>query len=269
MPELPEVETVRRGLRARLKGRIIDSVLILKSGREKPKGKKFIAAILRKKIKDVKRRAKLIIIEFADCSALLAHLKMTGRFVVADKDFKPQKHEAVIFTLGDVILVWSDVRRFGYLRYVSPKELEKTLVNYGVEPLEVTSKELAETLKEPRTRSAKAALLDQTRIAGLGNIYADEALHRACLRPTRRLGSLRKSDRERLAREIQSLLKESIAHRGTSVSDYVDSSGRKGAFAKRLRVYGRVGEPCFKCAAPLKRIVLAGRGTYFCPACQK
>ncbi|MFH1620707.1 MAG: bifunctional DNA-formamidopyrimidine glycosylase/DNA-(apurinic or apyrimidinic site) lyase [Patescibacteria group bacterium] len=269
MPELPEVETVRRGLHRHLKGRRIDSVLILKSGRETPKGQKFVKSILHKKINDVERRVKLIVIKFEDGNCLIAHLKMTGRFVITYKNFKPQKHDAVIFGIGDKFLVWSDVRKFGYLRYVSSQELEKIIAGYGVEPLEVTSKELADTLKNSKTRKVKVALLDQTRIAGIGNIYADESLYRAGIRPTRQLGGLTKKEREKLAQEIQKLLKEAIAHGGTSINDYVDSSGKPGGFAGLLKVYGRNNEPCRVCGSKIKRIVLAGRGTHHCPKCQR
>jgi len=281
MPELPEVETIARQLDSALRGRTIKSVTLLKTGREAPTGKKFTACLEGKKIQRVVRRAKLLIWEFTDGSAVLAHLKMTGRFVFADKTYQPAKHDRAIFEFVGAhamrpgraahapALVWSDIRQFGFMRCVSKEEKEKTLAAYGPEPLEASVEDLAARLEKPKTRKIKSALLDQATLAGIGNIYADEALFRAGIRPTRRLANLTRQDRLRLAREIKILLKESIRLRGTSASDYVDASGAKGSFEKHLRVYGRGGEKCLVCGRPIKRMVLNQRGTHYCPRCQK
>lgn len=269
MPELPEVETVRGQLDEKLAGATIASVDVLLSGREFPKGKKFVNGVVGRKIDGIERRAKLLIWKFSDGNAMTAHLKMTGRFVFVDHDYVPQKHDRMVFKIGDRRLVWSDIRQFGFLRLFSnSRELETVLSAYGPEPLESSVDELAERLKTASKRSVKAGLLDQTVIAGIGNIYADESLHRAGIRPTRRLSSLTADDRLRLAREIKTVLSESLARHGTSSNDYVDTSGAKGGFFELLRVYGREGEPCTKCETPIKRIVLTQRGTHYCPECQ-
>ncbi len=285
MPELPEVETIAKQLNEKLQGRTIKSVTLLKSGREFPSGKKFVAGLVGKKIQSITRRAKLLIWKFTDGSGLTAHLKMTGRFVFVDKKYQPQKHDQAVFEFVGVPLacaragarpartihlVWSDVRKFGFMKlFAYSYELAKALEKFGPEPLESSAKELAERLIRPKTRKVKVALMDQTTIAGIGNIYADEALFRAKLRPTRRLSSLAFADRLRLAKEIQKVLKESLRHRGTSASDYVDSSGQRGSFLKHLRVYGRAGERCVVCGTAIKRIVIGQRGTHYCPTCQR
>ncbi len=268
MPELPEVETVRRQLDERLRGARIRSVQLLRSGREFPVGVRFIGAIQGKKIQSIDRRAKLLVWRFDDGTAMTAHLKMTGRFVFVEPDYVPQKHDRVVFETEVSRLVWADVRQFGFLKIVSGRELEEVLESYGLEPLEVSENELAETLRTKSARTIKAALLDQTLIAGVGNIYADEALHRAGIRPTRRVASLTEAERLRVAQGIRSVLSESLAQRGTSANDYVDTEGSRGGFLELLRVYGREGEPCRNCGELIKRIVVVQRGTHYCPGCQ-
>lgn len=273
MPELPEVETIRRQLDEALAGKRIESVELLKSGREEPAGKEFVACLVGKKIKNIQRRAKLIVWRFDDGSVMFTHLKMTGRLVLADKGLKSGKHDRAIFSFTDhkngKDLIWSDVRQFGFMKCLSAEEAKKVLDAYGPEPLEINAKELAERLLKPKTRKVKVALMDQTTIAGIGNIYADEALFRSGVRPTRPLGRLTVKERLEIAKQIQALLKLSIKHRGTSANDYVDASGQQGNFLKLLQVYGRGGEKCVKCGTPIKRIVIGQRGTHFCPKCQR
>jgi formamidopyrimidine-DNA glycosylase len=165
-------------------------------------------------------------------------------------------------------LVWSDIRQFGFMRIVSSDELSEILSAYGPEPLDATAEELADRLVAPKTRMVKAALLNQEVIAGIGNIYADEALHRAGIRPTRRLGRVTSDERIQLVQEIKNVLSESVAQQGTSANDYVDTRGEKGGFLALLRVYGREGEACRNCQTPIKKIVLGQRGTHYCPECQ-
>ena len=286
MPELPEVETVRRQLHDRIAGKRIRGISIFKTGREVPHGEKFATAVKGRKVAGVERRAKVLIFRFDDGNAVLGHLKMTGRFVFVDSmsaplnppitggkrkrfAFVPGKHDRMMFVFdsGDH-LVWSDVRMFGYLRYVDAKEAERQLSHYGPEPLEATAAELAEGLKRKSFRSIKATLLDQTVIAGIGNIYADEALFRAGIRPGRRTRSLKDEERLRLAKEIKAVLKASLARKGTSANDYVDTTGEKGTFKNFLKVYGRGGKPCRVCETPITKTVVAQRGTHFCKQCQ-
>ncbi len=271
MPELPEVETVRRQLHDRIAGKTIRKVLVFKIGREVPHGEKFAKAVTGSRVSGVERRAKVLIFRFVDGNAVLGHLKMTGKFLFVNKSYSPTKHDRMqfVFSDGKTHLIWSDVRMFGYLRYVDAKEAERQLSHYGPEPLEVTAAELAERLKRKSFRSIKATLLDQTVIAGIGNIYADEALFRAKIRPGRRTRSVKDDERLRLAKEIKAVLKASLARNGTSANDYVDTTGEKGTFKNFLKVYGRGGEPCRVCGTPITKTVVAQRGTHFCKNCQK
>lgn len=271
MPELPEVETIRRQLNQKLAGARIARVRLLRTGRESPKGQKFVRRLRGKKIKRIDRRAKLLIWRFSDGEALVAHLKMTGRLILVDRAYAPQKHDRAIFTFqpsGAGPLVWSDIRQFGFMKIVTADELAKLEKSYGLEPFDSQDKELADRLKTPGTRKLKVALMDQTKIAGIGNIYADEICFRAKIRPTRRLGEVSEAERRRIAREIKNVLAEAVAARGTSADSYVDARGQAGGFEKKLRVYGRGGQPCYVCRTPIKKIRLAQRGSYFCPKCQ-
>jgi formamidopyrimidine-DNA glycosylase len=263
MPELPEVETVRRQLHDRIAGKTIREVLVFKTGRET-----LVQAVVGRKLKGVERRAKVLVFRFAD-GAILGHLKMTGSFVFVNKTYSPSKHDRMLFVFNaDTRLVWSDVRMFGYLKVVSTDEAREALSTYGPEPLEASAAELAERLKKKSTRSIKATLLDQTVIAGIGNIYADESLFRAGIRPTRATHKLTNDERLKLAKEIKKVLAESLAQKGTSANDYIDTEGEKGGFLEFLRVYGRDGEPCRTCKRPIKKIVAAQRGTHYCANCQ-
>jgi formamidopyrimidine-DNA glycosylase len=269
MPELPEVETVRRQLAERLDGSTIELIELWKTGREEPRGLSFVQTLVGKTIERIERRAKVLIWRFTDGDAVIAHLKMTGKFLFADQDFVQTKHDRARFVFqSGVQLVWSDVRQFGYMKHLTRDQLAELWEAYGPEPLEVTPEILAERLKTASRRSIKAVLLDQVVIAGIGNIYADEACHRAGIRPARKAAALTSEERTRLAMEIQEVLQESLAQRGTSANDYVDTEGERGGFLGLLRVYGREGEPCRTCGAPIKKIVLAQRGTHFCPICQ-
>jgi formamidopyrimidine-DNA glycosylase len=165
--------------------------------------------------------------------------------------------------------MWNDVRKFGYMEVVSAKALEETIAAYGPEPLEVAIEVLAECLRLPKTRVLKAALLNQACIAGIGNIYADEACHRAGIHPKRTLGTLSRIERVKIAREIQEVLRESIDRQGTSAHTYVDTMGSRGGFLSFLRVYGRAGEPCRTCGTTIQKTRLMQRGTHVCPHCQK
>lgn len=269
MPELPEVETVRRQLDERLRGRRIERIKMLQTGREEPIGKAFVKALEGAEIRMIARRAKLLVWHLEDGRAILAHLKMTGRFVFVDAAYLPTKHDRIEFQLGEDRLVWGDVRKFGFMKIVDANALQEVLSAYGPEPLDTSAIDIAARFSGSSTRPIKTALLDQTMLAGVGNIYADEALHRAGIRPTRRLNSLSEKERLLLASSIQEILRESIAQQGTSANDYVDTRGERGGFLDLLRVYQREGEACLVCRTPIKRIVIAQRGTHYCPTCQK
>lgn len=270
MPELPEVETVRRQLDERLAGARILDVEIWRSGREQPIGKAFVKSLNGKTIDQVQRRAKLLVWKFKDGTALTAHLKMTGKFIFVEDDYQKTKHDRIRFSFEDgTRLIWNDVRQFGFVRFVSAKELEVVLSKYGPEPLESSVEALAERLASPKTRLIKAALLNQQVIAGVGNIYADEVCFRSKILPMAKLGILNYAARIRLATELKQLLREAVDQRGTSANDYVDTQGEQGGFLSLLKVYGRAGLPCFSCNALIKKSVVNQRGTHFCPKCQK
>jgi formamidopyrimidine-DNA glycosylase len=274
MPELPEVETVRRQLHNRIAGKTIREVVIYKTGREQPVGKRFVQKVVGRRLLGVKRRAKILIFELDDGLAILGHLKMTGKFVFLNPTTynlkpTPSKHDRILFVFDSKThLIWNDVRMFGYLKVVTHDEAQEALLKYGPEPLESTAEELAKRLHKKSTRSIKATLLDQTVIAGVGNIYADESLFRAGIRPTRKTNKLTGDERLKLAQEIKNVLSESLSQKGTSANDYVDTEGEKGGFLEFLRVYGRTGKPCRKCKSPIKKMFVAQRGTHYCTRCQ-
>lgn len=269
MPELPEVETVKRQLNTRLVNKRITSVEIIHSGRERPKGDDFSDRLKGRKITAVKRRAKLLIFYFMDGGVMTAHLKMTGKFLFAEKKYEPKKYDHILFTLDDGgVMIWSDIRKFGFVALLTDEELETELADYGPEPLEHEAQVLADALAKKSTRTIKSVLLDQSVIAGVGNIYADEALFRARIHPSIRANELTNVQRLNLAKEIQTILAESVEQKGTSANDYVDTNGERGGFLSLLRVYGRAGEKCTKCKTAIQKITQAGRGTHFCPKCQ-
>lgn len=274
MPELPEVETVRTQLHDRIAGKTIREVVIYQTGRETPVGKKFIQAVVGRRLSAVDRRAKVLVFRFEDGGAMLGHLKMTGKFLLLNapdvRRTTPGKHDRMLFVFdAKTHLIWSDVRKFGYLKAVTAEEAVKQLSHYGPEPLEATPAELAARLSRPSLRTIKAALLDQTVIAGIGNIYADESLFQAGIKPTRKVNKVTDEERLRLAKAVKKILASSVAQKGTSANDYVDTSGSKGSFQNLLKVYGKGGEPCVTCKRPLKKTVVAQRGTHFCSNCQK
>jgi len=263
MPELPEVETVRRDIQPFVKGRIIKNIEIID-----PRNiKKIHPEILKKrligqKILDVSRRAKYLLFKLASGNYFTVHLGMTGRLL-----FAPDGYVKVIFHLsGDKALYFSDARLFGKIRFFEGYPDLKL----GPEPLEneFTKEQFREMLKT-RKSPIKNLLLDQKFIAGIGNIYSIESLFRAGIHPQKRANKLSAEEAGKLYHEIKKVLLESLGHRGTSDSWFLDAHGKKGGFQLRLKVYGRKDEPCFKCKAPIKRIVMGQRGTYFCPRCQK
>lgn len=274
MPELPEVETVRRQLHEQLKGATIREIRVFRTGRERPVGAAFVLALVGSVIQSIERRAKLLVWRLQDGRAILAHLKMTGKFLCVESSFVPTKHDAMLFvcetSAGKIVrIVWNDVRKFGYMEVASEEKLRETLAEYGPEPLDVAPEVLAECLRLPQSRVLKAALLHQVCIAGIGNIYADEACYRAGIHPTRRLGTLKEEERFQLAKAIQAVLRESLALRGTSAHTYLDTAGAKGGFASSLRVYGREGEPCLTCGESIRKMRLVQRGTHVCERCQR
>lgn len=274
MPELPEVETVRRQLAKKIEGAKLVSIALWQSDREAPKGDAFVHALVGKTVSTVDRRAKLLLWRFTDGSGLAVHLKMTGKLLFySEKPAQPERHERLLFEFEKagkpIYLVWKDLRRFGYLKVMpDPAVIAEILEEYGPEPLVATPQELAERLAKPSSRSIKAVLLDQSVIAGIGNIYADEACFLAGIHPSRIARDVTPKERLLLAEAIKDVLQRSVTQRGTSAHDYLDTKGEKGGFLKLLQVYGKKGRPCPKCQTLILKTVLAGRGTHACPKCQ-
>lgn len=285
MPELPEVETIRRQLEKEITGRTIKEVVVNFSGRLNLPAKKFSQILKGKKFLAIDRRAKLLIFKLSGGYFILAHLKMSGRFLVGrtkeeertkgSKGLKPvDKHTHVVFKLsGGRELYWNDFRKFGFLKLVNIKGLEKYLEAqaYGPEPLDksFTWQKMAMCLRGKAKKKIKPTLLDQTCIAGVGNIYATEALWFAKIHPLTLVGTISDNKMRLLYRGLVLILKKSIAARGTSADAYFDAFGEQGKFEKQLKVYGREGKSCRRCKIILKKIKVGGRGTVFCPKCQK
>jgi formamidopyrimidine-DNA glycosylase len=273
MPELPEVETVARGLREALPGRRILSVRLGKTD--------FIddpaALELRlpgATVLGIRRLGKNLVVDLNSTDgetkrlALLIHLGMTGQIAIISPEAPVAKHTHVFLPLDDGReLRYTDPRRFGRMAILTDGEQEKVLGGLGVEPLEISVKEFQTKIQSSSAR-IKALLLDQSVLRGMGNIYTDESLWRAKIHP-KKIGS-KISDEEalRLHRAMQAILREAIRLRGSSISDYVDSDGRKGEFQLRHRVYQREGKKCSRCGDVIRRAVVAGRSSHFCPGCQ-
>ncbi|MFA6431105.1 MAG: bifunctional DNA-formamidopyrimidine glycosylase/DNA-(apurinic or apyrimidinic site) lyase [Candidatus Margulisiibacteriota bacterium] len=263
MPELPEVETIRRGVEPRVIGRKIIDVEII----DKRNIKGISPALLKKrllgeKVVSVKREAKYLLFEMASGKYLVVHLGMTGRLL-----FKSDGYVKVIFHFsGGKSLYYSDARLFGKIRLFD-KHPELKL---GPDPL-LNSFKVADLKKilGHRNTSVKVLLLDQKLIAGIGNIYANEALFRAGIHPARKANTLSDKEIMKLHDAIRSTLSDGVKYRGTSDSWYIDADGEKGAFQDHLKVYRKGEEPCLKCKTKIKRIVIGQRGTYYCPRCQK
>jgi formamidopyrimidine-DNA glycosylase len=286
MPELPEVETIARSLDRRVKGDVIESVWLgSKPEPLKSPAAELAATLESKKITGVRRVGKHIVVDLEPAkngpsggrrparqskkkppdnhAQWIVHLGMTGRMLVCEADEEVVKHTHAIAKLkSGRELRFVDPRRFGRL------SVTQGFAAAGSEPLEVELEKFLQ-LFHGRKTPIKSALLNQKLLSGVGNIYADESLFRSGIRPKRRASSLSKDDFGRLYLALQEVLKEAIDQGGSSVSDYVDSDGEEGFFQLQHRVYGREGEPCLVCKTPIKRVVIGGRSSHFCPKCQK
>ena len=270
MPELPEVETIVRGLAATIVGKRIERAEIrLAKIAVAPPGVDFANAVAGERVKSVRRRGKYAILELQSGRGLVTSLRMTGRLVVQrarEPDF-PGTH-VVLWFRGGGRLSFADLRTFGRMRLVEAAEpWDREL---GVEPFDAGfTPQAFMSMLAGRTTPVKALLLDQRRIAGIGNIYACEALWEARIRPGRPARALTKPAIHRLHRAILDVLQRAIESRGTSVDDYVDAGGLRGGFQNALSVYGRLGQPCRRCGRAIVRTVLGQRGTWWCRGCQR
>ena len=269
-PKLPEVETIARGLANAVAGKTIVSAETFRPKVVSPEPLRFAAALAGDRIAGVGRRGKFVVVSLASGKQLVVHLRMTGRLIVqAAGTASPEPYTNVLLTFADGMrLCFADVRQFGRMRLEEPGDGWATGV--GLEPLsDDFSFERFSSMLDERKTPIKVFLLDQRRIAGIGNIYACEALWDARIRPARPSGTLSKQARKRLHHSIVDVLRRAIEMRGTSVDDYVDAEGLRGGFQNVLSVYSRHGKGCSRCDKPIVRTVLAGRGTWWCRSCQK
>lgn len=277
MPELPEVETLRRSLLPLVKGKCLRKVeicrpIVLAAGTVED----FIA-LAGAKITAIGRRGKYLLFSLEkdnERKIMVAHMRMTGKLIFHETEIPRAKHEHGRFYFTDEsLLCFEDVRRFGRLWLVSPENLDTVsgLCTLAREPLDdaFTEDYLAEQLKHRQKSLVKGALLDQRVVAGLGNIYVDEVLYAAKVHPARRVGTLSEEEMTRLTAAMKSILREAIERRGTTFRDYVDANGDRGGMQGFLKVFQREGQPCVRCGALIQREKFVGRSSYFCPHCQK
>ena len=262
MPELPEVETVVRSLAPRLAGRKILAARFTSKHVTPGNRAKLAERFIGRTIHGVRRRGKFILIAL-DRGTLVVHLGMTGKLLL---DGARGTHTHGIFTLDNGVLVYDDPRQFGRIEWSADDTTRAS--ELGPEPLEVSFDEFRARLRNRKT-SIKALLLNQKFLAGVGNIYADEALFLAGMHPLTVASRIKAGQAAKLYQAIRDVLLLAIEHRGSSISDYVDADGNRGDFQSLHRVYGREGEPCVNCSASITKIVVAQRGTHFCPRCQK
>jgi formamidopyrimidine-DNA glycosylase len=274
LPELPEVETIRIRLEPGLVGRTFERVLISDPRLTRPEPPEVVAAELEgERVQAIRRRGKYLIVEFESGRHLLIHLRMTGNVLHPARSIpEADPHRRAVVRLDDGSdVAYRDVRRFGTWELLEPGELEEyfTARRLGGEPLDpaFTTKALGRAFANRRA-PVKAALLDQRAAAGVGNIYADEALWRARIHPLRPAGSLSSEEVAALRKGVREALRTGIARQGATLRDYRRPDGGRGGMQDRFRVYGRAGEPCSRCGTPIEKIRAGGRGTWFCPRCQ-
>ncbi len=271
MPELPEVETIKRQLNRKIKGKRIKNVEVRLSSFVKLPLSKFKKIVGGSAIKNISRRAKLLIFDLDNEYLLAVHLKMTGQLVINGYS---DKHTHLIYHFQDGSnLIHNDFRRFGFVKAVPKKQLLSFLSknNFGPEPLakEFTLSLFQERLAKRKRSKIKPLLMDQSFIAGIGNLYADEILFWAGVKPDKRAGELGLKSVERIYQGIKEILPVAIKEKGTSAENYVDAYGKKGNYLSLVNVYQREGQACVKCARAIKRIKLNNRSAYFCSKCQR
>lgn len=278
MPELPEVETIVRGLRKTLPGRRILSVRLGKTDfMADPAG--IARELPGRQIEAVERYGKFLLLRLsgtlgaanggATRASLLVHLGMTGHLAPSPAAQPQAKHTHACFVLDDGReLRYTDARRFGRMALFPEAALPEKLQPLGADPLEISEQQFIEQIRR-RSARVKALLLDQRFLRGVGNIYADESLWRARIHPAQLGARLAREQAAQLYRTLKQILERAIRMRGSSISDFIDAVGEPGEYQRRHRVYGREGKPCFRCGTPIRRAVVAGRSSYFCARCQR
>ncbi len=271
MPELPEVETIKKFLQRKIKGKIIRDIKVLNKKQIQGSYKKFIG----EEILNIKRRGKFLIFQLRRNKSVLVHLKMTGQLLIEDK---PNKFTRIIFNLSsvkdknkiekrDCSLIFNDIRKFGYIKFIENKEKTEPK-KIGPEPQELTFQYLKDILSKSR-RAIKLVLMDQSKIAGLGNIYTNESLFLAKINPLKSANKLIDKEIKRLLKAIKLVIKKAIKYGGTSFNSYLKPNKSKGKYQNIFLVYRRKGEKCPRCKEKIQYIKIGNRGTFFCPSCQK
>lgn len=274
MPELPEVETIARSLTPRIVGRTIAGLELLYRPLLRTGGRKGLEALRGRRVLGVRRRGKMLLVEIEGGRTLVFHLKMTGQFLFAGEGVPRDKHVRLVvrFEDGTNELRFRDVRKFGFLLCLAgrPEAACRELARLGPEPLEVSPGEFASILNARQAR-IKSVLLDQTRIAGIGNIYADETLFDAQIHPEKPAASLEAEAVDRLYRSMRKILAAAVEAGGSTLTDagYHDADGNAGDFQFSHKVYDRTGEPCLVCGTSIRMKRIGGRSSHFCPKCQR
>jgi len=272
MPELPEVETIKRELEKKIVGERIKEVIInLPKPIKRPAPAELKKRLTNKKIKGVKRRGKYIILEIEGENFLFIHLKLTGQLIVEKENGPIEKHAHIIFRFASgKDLRFIDLRRFGTMNLVDRMEKFSTYNELGFDPLDSSfNLEKFKEILDKRPTKIKQLLMNQSLIAGIGNIYAAEALFRAGISPLRPAKRLKDSEIKKLLEALKGILKEAIRYKGSSVDNYVTTDGEEGDYEDKLLIYGRDKKNCPKCGSRLESIKLGGRGTNYCPKCQR
>lgn len=288
MPELPEVQTVASDLHAKLAGQTVTSVVVNSPKQVAPGPKDFIKILCGRRIRSVARRAKVVVFTLDKNLVMVGHMKMTGQFIYKSKAGRlaggghpfgvrglglPNKYTQVQLGLksGDS-LYFNDTRRFGYVRIYSAADWKRMHAeDWGIDPFEkkFTPALLLSWARRRSKVTIKQLIMDQSLLAGVGNIYADESLFRARVNLKRRAKTITAAEARALVGATKAILRLAVAKRGTTMNDYLDGHGNRGTYGRYLKVYGRGGKPCVRCGKPLSRTVIGGRGTVYCGNCQR
>ena len=274
MPELPEVETIKRQLEKEIVGCTVAEVWYDRPKMLRPSPEEFINGVVGKKISGVRRRAKLLIFELTGVpgarSYIACHLRLSGRLLVRQKGEKPDDYVHVVLKLRATELRFSEMRLFGYMEYLPDQaSLERVLSKYGPEPLDDLTANKFYSILQKTARPVKIVLLDQSKLSGVGNIYANDALFLAKIHPQAPAKSLSRQQSDKLLKVIEQVLKEGLKYGGASDQWYLQVHGEEGKYQEHFKVYGRAGQECDVCGTKIERMALGGRGTFYCPRCQR
>jgi len=270
VPELPEVETIRRQLEKEIVGCAITDVWCDREKMLRPSVEEFVKGVEGKEITGVRRRAKLLIFEVGE-GFFVCHLRLSGRLFVRQNGDTPDDYAHVILKFeGERELRFSEMRLFGYMEYLPDQaSLERVLVKYGPEPLDDLTANKFYSILQKTVRPVKIVLLDQSKLSGVGNIYANDALFLAKIHPQTPSKSLSRQQSDKLLEAIEQVLKAGLKYGGASDQWYLQVHGEKGSYQDYFKVYGKTGQPCDVCGTKIKRMAVGGRGTFLCPTCQK